>query len=151
MTWEEKWNSLHLSPESRDFIRDYYRNDISGYITDLSMEFSDNSVDIYTADLMDWAGDHIWEIDETIKEYGWTGEFLDAIRMAQRNVTERAIMNDPIELRWALRAVKDIAEEEGIDIEGIDFEDFDIDTDEIDKMKEEVKEWLENVSVFSLR
>ena len=62
-------------------VEDYYKTD--HYITYCMSRASDDLVDIYAKDLLEWSCDNYDMIDESINELGQPDNFLDIIRQGQ--------------------------------------------------------------------
>ena len=73
-------------------VEDYYKT--GHYITDCISWASDDLVDIYTKDLLDWACDNYDMIDESINELGQPDNFLDIIRQGQYYSNDRQMYED---------------------------------------------------------
>lgn len=73
-------------------VEDYYKT--GHYITDCMSWASDDLVDIYTKDLLDWACDNYDMIDESINELGQPDNFLDIIRQGQYYSNDRQMYED---------------------------------------------------------
>ncbi len=76
--------------EYDDFLG--YRSD---YISDRISEYSDDKVDIYNSELLQWIGsdaEHAEAVGDAINEFGWDGcgkDFYKAIQMGQFLIYER--------------------------------------------------------------
>ena len=68
-------------------------NDAS-YICDAIMEISDNNVDIYTADLFEWASRNYDVIEDANEELGTPSDMLQQIRQGQYIANEREIYDN---------------------------------------------------------
>lgn len=73
-------------------VEDYYKT--GHYITDCISWASDDLVDIYTKDLLDWACDNYDMIDESINELGQPDNFLDIIRQGQYYSNDKQMYED---------------------------------------------------------
>lgn len=73
-------------------VEDYYKT--GHYITDCISWASDDLVDIYTKDLLDWACDNYDMIDESINELGQPDNFLDIIRQGEYYSNDRQMYED---------------------------------------------------------
>ena len=73
-------------------VEDYYKT--GHYITYCISWASDDLVDIYTKDLLDWACDNYDMIDESINELGQPDKFLDIIRQGQYYSNDRQMYED---------------------------------------------------------
>ena len=104
-------NQFRTSAESRDFFKDYEGS--SSYICDAITEYADSQVDIYNADLLDWAKYHLADIDEAADELGKPDSFIGYIQQAQYIVNERELYEDLENgILWACyEAAKEYAEE----------------------------------------
>lgn len=126
-------NEVNAGDEVRDLFADY--EDSSSYICDAISERADSRIDIYTRDLLDWAGNHICEIDEAVNELGKPDSFLGYIQQAQFLFFERELYEDLENgILWACyESAKEYAEEI---------------TEEQNKEIEELAESLDNNSRF---
>lgn len=126
-------NELNLEWETTCLFSDYA--DSSSYICDAITERADSRIDIYTRDLLDWAGNHICEIDDAVNELGKPDSFLGYIQQAQFLYYERLMYNELENgILWACyEAAKEYAEEI---------------TEEQNKEIEELAESLDNNSRF---
>lgn len=66
----------------------------SAYISDSITEYADSRIDIYTADLWEWAAGNYEYIDEARAEFGASEEILDDLRAGQFLQNERALYED---------------------------------------------------------
>lgn len=57
--------------------------DETDYICDVITEIADNSVDMYSNELLEWATDNYYYIDCAMQEYGKPDDFLQYIRQGQ--------------------------------------------------------------------
>ena len=126
-------NEINASDETKYLFADYENS--SSYICDGISERADSRIDIYTRDLLDWAGNHVCEIDEAADELGKPDSFLGYIQQAQFLVFERELYEDLENgILWACyEAAKEYAEEI---------------TEEQNKEIEELAESLDNNSRF---
>lgn len=77
---EELKNELELyCGDYGEYICDYN----SGYIDDIFHEIADNHVDIYWADLCEWAKGNSGYIEEYVSEYGIDSNNFDFFRLIQ--------------------------------------------------------------------
>lgn len=104
-------NQFRTSAESRDFFKDYEGS--RSYICEAITERADSQVDIYNADLLDWAKYHLADIDEAADELGKPDSFIGYIQQAQFIVKERELYEDLENgILWACyEAAKEYAEE----------------------------------------
>lgn len=132
-----------LNDGSIDCALNYYNT--SSYINDVISEQADSMVDIYTSDLMEWASDNIYEIDEAIKELGWQGDFIQMIRMAQWLTYEQEIREDIMDMikMCALLVLRD--EDVEITDEGLDFvlDNLRDDYDRFDQIEYDAMDFVE--------
>lgn len=87
----------------------------SCYIGDAISEKADSDVDIYNSDLLEWAKDHLGDIEDANAEFGTPegGDIIKQIQQAQYKVNSDALyegMEDGLNLA-AWRLAKDYAEE----------------------------------------
>lgn len=85
-------NEINAEWETTALFEDYKNS--SSYICDAISERSDSRIDIYTRDLLEWAGNHICDIDEAAEELGKPDSFLGYIQQAQFIVFERELYED---------------------------------------------------------
>lgn len=85
-------SEINAEWETTALFEDYKKS--SSYICDAISERADSRIDIYTRDLLDWAGNHICEIDEAAEELGKPESFLGYIQQAQFIVLERELYED---------------------------------------------------------
>lgn len=81
--------------------------------SDVDIYTSDLDVDIYTSDLLDWAKDHLGDIEDANAEFGTPNDIIKQIIQAQYKVNYDALyagMDDGLKLA-AWRLAKDHAEE----------------------------------------
>lgn len=128
-----------------DIVFDQY----SGNISDSISEYADSNVDIYNSDLLDWAKDHLGDIEEANKEFGVPkdGDIIKQIMQAQYIVNERGLL-DSIKEGVVLKAWKVASEykESVTDEQAQELDDMDIYIDAnnfIDDITDQVKEILE--------
>lgn len=138
-----------MNGSSVDMVENYYNT--SDYITDAINEHADSMVDIYTSDLMDWAGNNFWAIDEAMDELGCPSSFIDIVRQGQYYQYSRDMYEDLGDIckLSALRMLSDEIEngliltndqiEDIIDDIGGDYERF-------DQIADDLKEAIENAT-----
>lgn len=114
-------NEINVDDEVRYLFADYENS--SSYICDAISERADSRIDIYTRDLLDWAGNHISEIDDAVNELGKPDSFLGYIQQAQFLFFERELYDDLENgILWACyeaakEYAKEITEEQNQEIE----------------------------------
>ena len=128
-----------------DIVFDQY----SGNIADSISEYADSSVDIYNSDLLDWAKDHLGDIEEANQEFGIPedGGIIQQIMQAQYIVMERELL-DSIKEGVVLKAWKVASEytESVTDEQAQELDNMDTIIDannRIDDITDQVKEILE--------
>ena len=128
-----------------DIVFDQY----SGNISDSISEYADSSVDIYNSDLLDWAKDHLGDIEEANQEFGIPedGGIIQQIMQAQYIVMERELL-DSIKEGVVLKAWKVASEytESVTDEQAQELDNMDTIIDannRIDDITDQVKEILE--------
>lgn len=80
------------SAEVQDFFDNY--SESSSYICDAISEYADSQIDIYNYDLIEWAKNHICEIDEAADELGKPDSFIGYIQQGQFIYYERLIYDE---------------------------------------------------------
>lgn len=65
-----------------------------GYLCDIITEISDNHVDIYNCDLIEWAKYNIDYIDEAMQEFGTPDDFLQIIKQGQYYKNEKNLYDN---------------------------------------------------------
>ena len=128
-----------------DIVFDQY----SGNISDSISEYADSSVDIYNSDLLDWAKDHLGDIEEANQEFGIPedGGIIKQIMQAQYMVKQNELL-DSIKEGVVLKAWKVASEytESVTDEQAQELDNMDayIDSNNrIDDITDQVKEILE--------
>lgn len=129
-----------------DSVFDQY----SGNIADSISEYADSNVDIYNSDLLDWAKEHLGDIEEANKEFGTPedGDIIKQIMQAQYIVMERELL-DSIKEGVVLKAWKVASEytESVTDEQAQELDNMDIYIDSnnrIDDITDQVKEILDS-------
>ena len=104
-------NEINAEWETTALFSDYKNS--SSYICDAICERADSRIDIYTRDLLEWAGNHISDIDTAAEELGKPDAFLGYIQQAQFIVFERELYEDLQNgILWAIyKAAEEYAEE----------------------------------------
>lgn len=128
-----------------DIVFDQY----SGNISDSISEYADSSVDIYNSDLLDWAKDHLGDIEEANQEFGIPedGGIIKQIMQAQYMVKQNELL-DSIKEGVVLKAWKVASEytESVTDEQAQELDNMDTIIDannRIDDITDQVKEILE--------
>ena len=128
-----------------DIVFDQY----SGNIADSISEYADSSVDIYNSDLLDWAKDHLGDIEEANQEFGTPedGGIIKQIMQAQYMVKQNELL-DSIKEGVVLKAWKVASEytESVTDEQAQELDNMDVIIDSnnrIDDITDQVKEILE--------
>lgn len=129
-----------------DSVFDQY----SGEIYDSISEYANNNVDIYNSDLLDWAKEHLGDIEDANKEFGTPedGDIIKQIMQAQYIVMERELL-DSIKEGVVLKAWKVASEytESVTDEQAQELDNMDIYIDSnnrIDDITDQVKEILDS-------
>ena len=112
-------------------LGEYFIDYDDGYICDIITEIADNSVDIYTQDLLDWVPDNYSYIEEANIEMGVPKGFLNQIRQGQyyyyeRNLYENledTLKNYMYNYIENILKVKEITEEQNENLLDWDFSD----------------------------
>ena len=112
---KEVYNTLRDKAYDSTVEALYMLSDYRGstYIYDAISERADSRVDIYTRDLIEWAGNHICDIDSAADELGKPDSFLGWIQQAQFIVFERELYEglDEAVIIKAWRIASEYAEE----------------------------------------
>lgn len=112
-------------------LGEYFIDYDDGYICDIITEIADNSVDIYTQDLLDWVPDNYSYIEDANIEKGVPKGFLNQIRQGQyyyyeRNLYENledTLKNYMYNYIENILKVKEITEEQNENLLDWDFSD----------------------------
>lgn len=138
----------HNADDSTMDLVDIVFDQYSGNISDSISEYADSNVDIYNSDLLDWAKDHLGDIEEANQELGMPedGDIIKQIMQAQFLVNERELL-DSIKEGVVLKAWKVASEykESVTDEQAQELDDMDtvIDANNyIDDITDQVKEIL---------
>lgn len=137
-----------MNGSSVDMVESYYTS--TEYIMDAINEHADSMIDIYTSNLMDWASNNFWAIDEAMDELGCPGSFVDIVRQGQYYQYSRDMYEDQGEIckLSALRILSDEIEN------GLELTDEQIDEimdeiadeyDTFDQIADALKEAIESV------
>lgn len=84
----------HMDGMSIDLVDSYGGNVI---ISDAIMEYADTMVDDYNGDIIKFISEHVEEVNDTIKEYGWKecgGDLYTAGRCAEFRLNEQTMLDD---------------------------------------------------------
>lgn len=112
-------------------LGEYFIDYDDGYICDIITEIADNSVDIYTQDLLDWVPDNYSYIEEANIKMGVPKGFLNQIQQGQcyyyeRNLYENledTLKNYMYNYIENILKVKEITEEQNENLLDWDFSD----------------------------
>ena len=119
-------------------VEDYYKT--GHYITDCMSWASDDLVDIYTKDLLDWACDNYDMIDESINELGQPDNFLDIIRQGQYYSNYRQMYEDLNEIvkLSALYMIDDNEQKNNLNDADIDkiIDELDLETETFEELND---------------
>lgn len=119
-------------------VEDYYKT--GHYITDCISWASDDLVDIYTKDLLDWACDNYDMIDESINELGQPDKFLDIIRQGQYYSNDRQMYEDLSEIvkLSALYMINDNEQKDNLNEADIDkiIDELDLETETFEELND---------------
>lgn len=119
-------------------VEDYYKT--GHYITDCISWASDDLVDIYTKDLLDWACDNYDMIDESINELGQPDNFLDIIRQGQYYSNDRQMYEDLNEIvkLSALYMIDDNEQKDNLNEFDIDkiIDELDLETETFEELSD---------------
>ena len=119
-------------------VEDYYKT--RHYITDCISWASDDLVDIYTKDLLDWACDNYDMIDESINELGQPDNFLDIIRQGQYYSNDKQMYEDLNEIvkLSALYMIEDNEQKDNLNDVDIDkiIDELDLETETFEELND---------------
>lgn len=119
-------------------VEDYYKT--GHYITDCMSWASDDLVDIYTKDLLDWACDNYDMIDESMNELGQPDNFLDIIRQGQYYSNDRQMYEDLNEIvkLSALYMIDDNEQKDNLNEVDIDkiIDELDLETETFEELSD---------------
>lgn len=119
-------------------VEDYYKT--GHYITDCMSWASDDLVDIYTKDLLDWACDNYDMIDESINELGQPDNFLDIIRQGQYYSNGKQMYEDLNEIvkLSALYMIDDNEQKDNLNDVDIDkiIDELDLETETFEELSD---------------
>ena len=119
-------------------VEDYYKT--GHYITDCISWASDDLVDIYTKDLLDWACDNYDMIDESINELGQPDNFLDIIRQGEYYSNDRQMYEDLNEIvkLSALYMIEDNEQKDNLNEVDIDkiIDELDLETETFEELSD---------------
>ncbi|OUP61693.1 hypothetical protein B5F14_01685 [Faecalitalea cylindroides] len=119
-------------------VEDYYKT--GHYITDCMSWASDDLVDIYTKDLLDWACDNYDMIDESINELGQPDNFLDIIRQGQYYSNDKQMYEDLNEIvkLSALYMIDDNEQKDNLNEVDIDkiIDELDLETETFEELSD---------------
>ena len=119
-------------------VEDYYKT--GHYITDCISWASDDLVDIYTKDLLDWACDNYDMINESINELGQPDNFLDIIRQGEYYSNDRQMYEDLNEIvkLSALYMIDDNEQKDNLNDVDIDkiIDELDLETETFEELSD---------------
>lgn len=119
-------------------VEDYYKT--GHYITDCISWASDDLVDIYTKDLLDWACDNYDMINESINELGQPDNFLDIIRQGEYYSNDRQMYEDLNEIvkLSALYMIDDKEQKDNLNDVDIDkiIDELDLETETFEELSD---------------
>lgn len=119
-------------------VEDYYKT--GHYITDCMSWASDDLVDIYTKDLLDWACDNYDMIDESMNEIGQPDNFLDIIRQGQYYSNDKQMYEDLNEIvkLSALYMIDDNEQKDNLNEVDIDkiIDELDLETETFEELSD---------------
>lgn len=88
-TYEKLYNEADdATTAAADMLSEYCG---STYICDAISERADSNIDIYNADLLEWAKYHLDDIEEANQEFGQVPDIIRQIQQAQFMVNEREL------------------------------------------------------------
>lgn len=127
-----------MSSVSIIMVENYYKT--GHYITDCISWASDDLVDIYTKDLLDWACDNYDMIDESIDEFGQPDNFLDIIRQGQYYSNDKQMYEDLNEIvkLSALYMIDDNKQKDNLNEVDIDkiIDELDLETETFEELSD---------------
>lgn len=134
-----------------EYITEYYK--YQDDINDIIHDISDNNVDIYTYDLMEWVKNYYEYVEQYVKEFGIDNnnfDFIGAVRGGQYLYIEEKLMeNKSIMLEYLAyyilqdEGIEELEEDKATEISMINFDNIDSITeleDELHEIIEEVEE-----------
>ena len=129
-------------------VEDYYKT--GHYITDCISWASDDLVDIYTKDLLDWACDNYDMIDESINELGQPDNFLDIIRQGQYYSNNRQMhedLNEIVKLS-ALYMIDDNEQKNNLNEVDIDkiIDELDLETETFEELSDYITDSINELA-----
>ena len=129
-------------------VEDYYKT--GHYITDCISWASDDLVDIYTKDLLDWACDNYDMIDESINELGQPDNFLDIIRQGQYYSNDRQMhedLNEIVKLS-ALYMIDDNEQKNNLNEVDIDkiIDELDLETETFEELSDYITDSINELA-----
>lgn len=131
-----------------EYITEYYncQDDINDIIHDIT----DNNVDIYTYDLMEWAKDNYSYIEDAVQEFGIDAQnfdFIGLIRQGQYKYIEETLFNNYDNMLEYLayyilqdKGIEELEEEKATEISMINFRNI----DNITELEDEINEIMED-------
>lgn len=134
-------------------VEDYYKT--GHYITDCISRASDDLVDIYTKDLLDWACDNYDMIDESINELGQPNNFLDIIRQGQYYSNDRQMhedLNEIVKLS-ALYMIDDNEQKDNLNDVDIDkiIDELDLETETFEELSDYITDSINEIAEYCSR
>lgn len=129
-------------------VEDYYKT--GHYITDCISWASDDLVDIYTKDLLDWACDNYDMINESINELGQPDNFLDIIRQGQYYSNDRQMYEDLNEIvkLSALYMIDDNEQKDNLNEVDIDkiIDELDLETETFEELSDYITDSINELA-----
>ena len=125
---KEQFEQLRNEADDNTTAAFWMLNDYRGssYICDAISERADSNVDVYNYDLIEWAKNHICEIDEAAEELGKPKSFIGYIQQAQFIFNERNLyegLESAIILQaWKIASerVEEVTEEQADELDAMD-------------------------------
>lgn len=129
-------------------VEDYYKT--GHYITDCMSWASDDLVDIYTKDLLDWACDNYDMIDESINELGQPDNFLDIIRQGEYYSNNKQMYEDLNEIvkLSALYMIDDNEQKDNLNEVDIDkiIDELDLETETFEELSDYITDSINELA-----
>lgn len=124
----------------------------NGYLCDVLTEIADNNVDIYNADLLEWAKDNYYYIEEAIDEYGFPkvngqADFMRAIMQGQFYYNEKDLFENLYDIveNYILNYIENDLEITEISEEKLDEIKFEIEFDDTNLRLEDITEKVREI------
>ena len=124
-----------MNETALEFVDEYYNSGCE-YIHDAIMEFADSHASIYYKGIIQFLSNHVDEVNETIKEFGWEGvgeDLYKAVQMTEFRLAEEELYENMTDI-LTLSALKQL---EDLGVTKIDDELLDDILDEVHDLSED--------------